>query len=232
MFNTFEILMIDLLFILLITVFTEMLLDTKEYSKTWRNIIYTLSFALALFVNFIFTVQINGEFMMDLRHTVILIGGLYGGSLTLPFLSVCAIGYIMVYSPEEAMANTIMVIIETSMIYILSKHYYKWRLRKKLALIFSTVIVVGYSGMKLIHYIFNFTTGYDFLIVSFYGVSILILIYALEWVRNSIVIKKKIRRSEKLEIVSHLAASISHEIRNDGNERVSADTRERRLSSG
>ncbi|ALC91745.1 hypothetical protein AM500_19630 [Bacillus sp. FJAT-18017] len=214
MFNTIEILMIDLLFVLLITVFTEMLLDTKEYSKRRRNIVYTISFALALCVNFIFSVRINGEFMMDLRHTVILIGGLYGGSLTLPFLSACTIGYIMIYSPDEAMANTIMVMIETSVIYILSKHYHKWRLRKKLALIFSTVIVVGYSGMKLIHYIFNFTTGYDFLIVSFYGASILILIYALEWVRNSIAIKKRIQRSEKLEIVSHLAASISHEIRN------------------
>ncbi|OCA84156.1 hypothetical protein A8F94_15655 [Bacillus sp. FJAT-27225] len=214
MFNTFEMLMIDLLLILLITVFTEMLLDTKEYSKQSRSLVYTVSFALALFVNFIFTVQINGMFMMDLRHTVILIGGLYGGSLTLPILSAFAIGYIMVYSPDEAMANTIMVMIESIVIYILSKHYHKWRLRKKLAMTSCAVILVGYSGMKLIQYIFNYTTGYDFLIVSFYGASILILIYALEWVRNSIAIKKRIQRSEKLEIVSHLAASISHEIRN------------------
>jgi two-component system, sporulation sensor kinase B len=214
MIHTFEILMVDLLFILLITLFTEMFVDTKVYSEKKRNIVYTFSFSLALLINFFFTVHINGNFMMDLRHTVLLIGGLYGGVYTLPVLAVLAIGYIGFYSPEEELANTMTIIIEAVVIFCLSKYYHKWRLRKKMAVIGMTVTFIGYGIMKVVDFLFHFTTGYDFFIVTIYGGSMLILIYAMEWVRNSIAIKTRIQQTEKLEIVSHLAASVSHEIRN------------------
>jgi two-component system, sporulation sensor kinase B len=214
MIHTFEILMVDLLFILLITLFTEMIVDTKIFSEKKRNIVYTFSFSLALLINFFFTVHIDGSFMMDLRHTVLLIGGLYGGVYTLPVLSILAISYISFYSPDEAMANTLTIIIEAVIIFCFSKYYHKWRLRKKMAVIAISVILVGFVIMKIIDFLFHFTTGYDFFIVCIYGGSMLILIYSIEWVRNSIAIKTRIQQTEKLEIVSHLAASVSHEIRN------------------
>jgi two-component system, sporulation sensor kinase B len=214
MLKTFEMLMVDLLFILLIALFTEMLLDTKEFSKRRRTIVYIISYTLALLINFIFTVQIDGKFMMDLRHTVFLIGGLYGGIYTLPVLAIFGIAYIGVYSPNEAMANSMTIIIESVVIFFLSKSYHKWRLRKKMAFTGVTFILVGSAVMKIVQYLYHFTTGYDFFIISIYGVSILIIIFALEWARNSIAMKTRIQRAEKLEIVSHLAASISHEIRN------------------
>jgi two-component system sporulation sensor kinase B len=214
MLNTFQMLMVDLLFILLIALFTEILMHTKEYSKKRRTIAYSLSYTAALLINLFFSVDIDGKFMMDLRHTVFLIGGLYGGLYTLPVLSVFSIGYVEVHSPNEAMANIMTIMIETVVIFFLAKHYPKWRLRKKMACTGFTVIIVGYAVMKIVQYIFHFTTGYDFFIISIYGGSILIMIYAMEWVRNSIAIKTRIQQTEKLEIVSHLAASISHEIRN------------------
>lgn len=214
MIDTFEILMVDLLFILLITLFTEMFVDTKVYSEKKRNMVYTFSYSIALLINFFFTVHIDGKFMMDLRHTVFLIGGLYGGIYTLPVLSIFAICYIGLYSPNEAFANTLTIMIEAVIIFCLAKFYRKWRLRKKMAVIGITVILIGYCIMKIVEYLFHFTTGYDFFIVSIYGGSMLILIYAMEWVRNSIAIKTRIQQTEKLEIVSHLAASVSHEIRN------------------
>jgi two-component system, sporulation sensor kinase B len=212
--NTFEMLMVDLLFILLIALFTEMLLDTKEYSKRRRVATYSFSYTLALLFNLIFTVQIDGKFMMDLRHTVFLIGGLYAGTYILPVLAIVAILYVGIHSPGDTMANLFTIITETVVIFFLAKYYPKWRLLRKMAFTGVTIIVVGYAVMKIVEYIFGFTTGYDFFVISIYGGSILIIIYAMEWVRNSIAIKTRIQKTEKLEIVSHLAASISHEIRN------------------
>ncbi|MDP4170517.1 MAG: HAMP domain-containing sensor histidine kinase [Bacillota bacterium] len=214
MLNTFQMLMVDLLFVLLIALFTEMLMDSKEYSKRRRTTAYSLSYTAALLFSLIFSVQINGKFMMDLRHTVFLIGGLYGGLYTLPVLSVIAITYVAIHSPHEAMANIVTILIETVVIFFLAKYYPKWRLRQKMTYIGFTVIIVGYAVMKIVQYFFHFTTGYDFFIISIYGGSVLILIFSMEWVRNSIEIKTRIQRTEKSEIVSHLAASIAHEIRN------------------
>lgn len=212
--NTFEVLMVDLLFILLIALFTEMFLDTKEYSIRKRTSVYILTYTFALVINFFFSIHIDGKFMVDLRHIVLLIGGLYGGLNTLIVLSLFSIAFIGFYSPDEAIANSITIIIEIIFISLLFKHYHGWNLPKKLGFMGLTVGLVGFSIMKLVDYFFHFTTGYDYYIVAIYSVSILIIILALEWVRDSIAIKKRIQQAEKLEIVSHLAASISHEIRN------------------
>jgi two-component system, sporulation sensor kinase B len=214
MFETLNVLIIDLFFILLISLCTEMLIDKKNYSKNKRTIVYVITYGIALVLNMVFYVRIDDLFQVDLRHTIFVIAGLYGGLRCMPPLLLFIVIYIGVMYPHEAYANLIALSVETLAIAFLYKYYHNWRLRKKLASLGIATLLNGILVMKSVEYFFNFTTGYDYLIISFYGVSIILLVAMLEWVRNSIAINQRIQKAEKLELVSHLAASISHEVRN------------------
>lgn len=214
MFETFKVLIIDLFFILLIALFTEMLIDKKNYSQNKRTFVYVITYSIALFLNMVFYVRIDDLFQVDLRHTIFVLAGLYGGLRCMPPLLLFIVLYIGVMYPHEAFANIIALSVETIAIAFLSKYYHNWRLRKKLASLGIATLLNGLLVMKTVDYFFDLTTGYDYLIISFYGNSIILLVAMLEWVRNSIAINKRIQRAEKLELVSHLAASISHEVRN------------------
>jgi two-component system sporulation sensor kinase B len=116
--------------------------------------------------------------------------------------------------PLEAYANALAMIVEVLAIAFLTKYYHNWRLRKKLISLGLATFINGLFIMKTVEYFFSFTTGYDFLIISFYSASLMSIVFMLEWVRNSNAIHERVQRAEKLELVSHLAASISHEVRN------------------
>ncbi|WP_442598432.1 ATP-binding protein [Neobacillus sp. D3-1R] len=214
MLETFKVLIVDLFFILLISLCTEMIIDKQNFSKNKKALLYTIAYGLAIIINMIFNVRIDNSFQMDLRHTVFVMAGLYGGIRCMIPLLGFIVMYIGILYPYEAWANLIAVSVETIAVIFLSKYYHDWRLRKKLALLGLATILNGLFVMKSVQYFFDFTTGYDYLIIAFYGGSIILLVTMLEWVRNSIAINRRIQRAEKLELVSHLAASISHEVRN------------------
>ncbi|HYK71589.1 MAG TPA: HAMP domain-containing sensor histidine kinase [Pseudoneobacillus sp.] len=214
MLETFKMLIVDLFFILLISLCTEMIIDKQNFSKNKKAVFYVFAYGLAIILNMVFYVRIDNEFQMDLRHTVFVIAGLYGGVRCMLPLLVFIVMYIGILYPYEAFANLIAVSVETIAVIVLSKYYHNWRLRKKLICLGLATIINGLLVMKSVEYFFDFTTGYDYLIITFYGGSIILLVTMLEWVRNSIAINRRIQRAEKLELVSHLAASISHEVRN------------------
>lgn len=214
MFEIFKILIIDLFFILLISLCTEMLIDKKNYSKNKRTIVYVITYSIALLLNMVFYVRFDDLFQVDLRHTIFVMAGLYGGLRCMPPLLLFIVLYIGFMYPHESFANFIALSVETIAVAFLSKYYHNWRLRKKLASLGIATLLNGLLVMKTVEYFFEFTTGYDYLIISFYGVSIMLLVAMIEWVRNSLAINQRIQRAEKLELVSHLAASISHEVRN------------------
>jgi two-component system, sporulation sensor kinase B len=214
MYEIFKILIIDLFFILLISLCTEMLIDKKNYSKNKRTIVYVITYTIALLLNMVFYVRFDDLFQVDLRHIIFIMAGLYGGLRCMPPLLLFIVLYIGFMYPHEASANLIALSVETIAVAFLSKYYHNWRLIKKLASLGIATLLNGLLVMKTVEYFFEFTTGYDYLIISFYGGSIMLLIAMIEWVRNSIAINQRIQRAEKLELVSHLAASISHEVRN------------------
>lgn len=214
MLETFKVLIVDLFFILVVSIFTEIIVDKKNLSKNKRTYVYSLTYSFALLLNMIFYVRINQEFQVDLRHTALVIAGLYGGIRCLPPMLILLTIYIGIMYPLEAYANALAMIVEVLAIAILGKYYHTWRLRKKLISLGVATFINGLFIMKTVEYFFDFTTGYDLMIISFYSLSLMSIVFMLEWVRNSNAINERVQRAEKLELVSHLAASISHEVRN------------------
>ncbi|SFB06650.1 MULTISPECIES: ATP-binding protein [unclassified Bacillus (in: firmicutes)] len=214
MLETFKVLIVDLFFILVVSIFTEIIVDKKNLSKNKRTYVYSLTYSIALLLNMIFYVRINQEFQVDLRHTALVIAGLYGGVRCLPPMLILLTIYIGIMYPLEAYANALAMIVEVLAIAFLTKYYHNWRLRKKLISLGLATFINGLFIMKTVEYFFSFTTGYDLLIISFYSASLMSIVFMLEWVRNSNAIHERVQRAEKLELVSHLAASISHEVRN------------------
>lgn len=214
MLETFKVLIVDLFFILLISLCTEMLIDKQNFSKNKRILFYVIAYGLAITLNMIFYVRIQNEFQLDLRHTAFVMAGLYGGIRCMPPLILFIVMYLGVAQPYEVYGNLITLILETIAVAFLTKHYHNWRLRTKLACVGIATLINGLLVLESVEYFFGFRTGYNLFIIAFYGGSIILLVTMLEWVRNSIAINRRIQRAEKLELVSHLAASISHEVRN------------------
>ncbi|WP_394236011.1 ATP-binding protein [Niallia oryzisoli] len=215
-----------LLFILVILFIYQFWLDRKKRTMKEQRIMLVVCTSICVIFSMSFTVSLTDNFIVDLRQIPLLIGVLYGGVYAAIPLAIITLGYRLIIG-GAGIAGAISMCISIIIIsLIFSKKYVTWNIRKKviwsmfLALYASTLILAVYlvlatenllidndlSQMNII-YIFS-------IFIIFHVVGTGIVTYAFEKMNSMISMKQRIIQSEKIELISHLAASISHEVRN------------------
>lgn len=163
----------------------------------------------------VITVRIDGDFSFDLKFIPFVLGALYGGKHVASALAAALIliripmGGATLWLDIVLTIITTLIIIKVSPSYMEKKHSWK--------LLFTFMLSFGYSLITFLyvtlayplhdmtnHIIFGLT-----LIFSTFFVS-----YLLEILRTTYYLQLEAIKYEKMEIASHLAASISHEVRN------------------
>lgn len=210
-------LLINLLFILLLILLANMLLWKKHTSLQIRyrkTHIFLLSSA-AIIQCILLSVPIGEHFIYDLRFIPFLLGGLYGGKYVTIGLAITLVSIRIPLGGDGIWLTILLVTLFSFIIVWTSNKFFNKPMRWRLAV--TTVLSLGYSVIGfLLPAIF-----YDFLDLIEYGTYALILSlstyfvsYLLEILRTIYVLQLEAVKYEKMEIVSHLAASISHEVRN------------------
>ncbi|WP_102275492.1 sensor histidine kinase [Cytobacillus massiliigabonensis] len=210
-------LLINLLFILIFVLLTNMLLLHKNkfiQSSVW-NYYFVFIACSQIVISLLLSVSVGHGFIYDLRFVPFLLGGLYGGKRVTIGLGLFLLAVRFVLGGDGFWLSLFLILISTIGIFVISPLYLKKSLWTKLSIVsaFSFVYAVIAYLMPGLLYGFN-----DFIAFIIYGIILVIstffVTYLSEILRTTFVLQLEAMKFEKMEIVSHLAASISHEVRN------------------
>lgn len=207
-------LLLNLLFIIGFCSFLPMFLEQKGIKvKKWLTILF---FCIAIILCITFPIHLNEDFVFDLRGVPIFIGGLYGGPVPLLIYSLIAVGFRLLFGGDGSITTIMITLLNSMLILAVYKRFNLLAAKDKLKL----VVVLGILSTIVVfvspYILFGFTLQPDYWIGFGFTVilSLFILVYLVESIREFSFLREQFIRSEKMEVVSQLAASISHEVRN------------------
>jgi two-component system sporulation sensor kinase B len=208
---------LDNLFYILVSIFVFfVLIDNFKTLKNYQKILITACMSLPSILCMKFPIYIDEYCVHDLRQIPFLIGILYGGwpvGAALLIISLAIRFFIYGFNSLTLIVYIVIFIITA----LLSKKFSMFNRKNKL--IFSVLLslclgILTTSIAVIISDSFRVTEAYMFYFIYLPPVVMFFVVYIIEILSDAISIKSKIAKLEKMEVVSQLAASISHEVRN------------------
>ena len=205
-------------FYIILSIFLIFFLVEKKRIQGWYTGVATLvSFSIAIILCMLSPIYNNPYCVHDLRMIPFVLGIMYGGPYTgFALLVVLLASRTMIYG-WSLVALVIYVVI-----YLITVMGMKWFdfpiLTSRKKIIFSVVlftihsIVAAFIANALT--VFVIDKSYLINFIALPSVGMLILTYISETLFKQIQIKQALVKIEKMEVLSQLAASISHEVKN------------------
>ncbi|MGG6471116.1 ATP-binding protein, partial [Saccharococcus caldoxylosilyticus] len=152
----------------------------------------------------------------DLHQVPLWLGSLYKGPIASLFLCMVTIGYRSFFGGKEFMLTAITSVAIMIAGIALSKKFLALSSKQRILLAF---LLSAVSEMLMVVWIQSFhhtlpASSAFWLYLPIQPISMIFTCYLKEVLYKNSVLRKRIIRAEKMEVVSHLAASISHEVRN------------------
>ncbi|PZE22037.1 sensor histidine kinase [Paenibacillus xerothermodurans] len=157
-------------------------------------------------------------YFFDLRHVPFIIGMLYGGLRVGLVLLVTLLGYRALIGGDGLLLSIMMGLMSYVSIMMLRARYRTWNAKQRVS--YGTLLAIMYSILVLGSLtVTNSSVSADLSVfalqyISIHAVSVWLTIYFVEMMRRNFKMREQIVQSEKLKVISELAASVSHEVRN------------------
>ncbi|ADU32482.1 ATP-binding protein [Evansella cellulosilytica] len=203
-----------IVFLLFIPIISELNCKLMTYRK--KKWIYIISASLAIISCMSFPIPVMDGYFFDLRLVALTIAGLYGGIPSILILGGVIIICRFIIGGLGATATIIVITLLTILLSTMYKSFNQSTRTKKVIL--GTALSLTAAILALLNSIFIFSMPFSatlfFLYIILTIISTALLIYFSEVFNESLFINKRLAKAEKLEVVSHLASSVSHEVRN------------------
>lgn len=211
-------LLLNVLFLCFFLLFVPLLIESCSIKKIikYKKSIFTLSACFAIISCIAVPISIDDGFIFDLRLVATIVGSLYGGVPVAIFLWAVNILFRMLTGGHGAystiIVSTILMVISIG----LHKRFLSGSKLKKMTI--SGLLAIGTSFLvflvltQLNNLVIQPNVFITYLLLQF--ISAIIIVYILEFIHETTLLKKQLYKAEKMEVVSHLASSISHEVRN------------------
>ena len=210
-------LLINLLVILIIILMLNFYLQSKHtyYHLLNKPLLIFIVCTLLIFLSLCLSVDLKNGFVYDLRLIPFLLGGIYGGKRVLLGLAVVMVAIRIPLSGTGLMFTIIITLLTgLAILYLTRKLSGKtWTERVYL----FTLLSLGYSffGFFIPSLVFDFYNYISFMIYTgMLAGSTFLVFYLCEIIKTTNILQLESVKFEKMQVVSHLAASISHEVRN------------------
>jgi two-component system sporulation sensor kinase B len=210
------------LLILIFPIFIYQLFEPKMKKKNARLIIGVASGLLIILCMSFPANSVQNGHIFDLRQIPLILSGLYGGVYPLISSFLVLTGYRFYLGGEGALGAFIVNTILTCLMVIINVSN-----RNKYRTSFQRIVggeIISFVGSALTIFIFILffaspTQIFEVLkylvpYTIFQIIGITMLLFAIEQIYKNHSIRQQYARQEKMELVSQLAASISHEVRN------------------
>ncbi|WP_243292035.1 HAMP domain-containing sensor histidine kinase [Bacillus sp. FJAT-47783] len=208
----------NLFYVVVSIFFLYFLLDYVQYfqkSKRHQQFLMVVCLSVPLFLCMRFPIYIAPDCIHDFRQIPFLIGTLYGGWVVgFPLLLILLIVRFILYG-----FNIVTIVVYVAMYIVTALYSTKFiQLNRTKKLVMSTLLTFFLAILSTIIAIiiadFKVTQSYvvDFIIIP--PIALLFVVYLIETLKDAIFMRSKLVKVEKMEVVSQLAASMSHEVRN------------------
>ncbi|MCC5800807.1 sensor histidine kinase [Rossellomorea vietnamensis] len=218
--NHFELLtglLLNLLAILIIILLISFhyLSRNKVHKLHIKPLSIYLASSLLLLLSLALSVRFEDGFVYDLRFIPFLIGGIYGGNRILPWLALTMIAIRAPMMGPGLWVTVVMAVLFTLLVLYMRP---RWEGKTWMTRVYwYTLFAFGYSVLSLWIPSMIFHFGYDHSILIYSAVltgSTFFVFYLCEIIRTIYILQLEAIKYEKMQVVSHLAASMSHEVRN------------------
>jgi two-component system sporulation sensor kinase B len=192
------------------------LFDNVKKFKNHKNLLLTVSMSLPIVLCMQFPIYIDQYCVHDLRQIPLFIGTLYGGWAAGAALLIISLSTRFAIYGFNSLTLVVYLVLYFSTALFSTKFN---RLNKKSKLLTSALLIFVLElltteiALKMSDY-FKVTEAYIFYFIMIPPVTMLLLVYLIEVLMDTIHIRSNIVKIEKMDVVSQLAASISHEVRN------------------
>jgi two-component system sporulation sensor kinase B len=214
-FLLIETLLVNFLFLLLpILIFLIFFENRPRYNKTFLILLSSISMVLCM----TFPIKLEIGFIFDLRYIPFIIVGLFGGyKIVFPLYLVLNV-YRFYIGGDGIFLSLFFSTVIFILVSILSTKFIKLNSRKRIlyaALVSSFMMALYLSILSL----FFPTLNSEFWKITFNTLTIqvggtIIIMILVEQITNNMKTREKLMNSERLNVISELSASVSHEIRN------------------
>ncbi|MDQ1913908.1 ATP-binding protein [Paenibacillus sp. GD4] len=216
-----EPLLLNVLFIIIFLLFIPMFMHINRFNGLAnlhkRKWVQLISAGIASISCIMFPITIVEGYIYDLRLIAVVLGGLYGGVAGSIFLVAATLTFRWFWlGGSGASASIIVCTILLLVIILLTKHYVNASRRHKLILgnavsMFAAVLALTVS-IVIFQVAFNLFFVISYLLLTVFTTAIVVYIY--EVFHENMLIGERVIKAEKMEMVSQLSSSISHEVRN------------------
>jgi two-component system, sporulation sensor kinase B len=207
-------LLLNLSFLLVLLFFFQMWYERQKKTPTMKN--YKIYFVLSLLICLFLSNPITSQYFFDLRQIPLTLAGLYAGFSGGFLLFGITILVRSFWGIDAGFWTTFITFAFHAFLTGLLHTWYMRRTVNQKVLVaavlctFPSLVYIVVQSLNGISIGMEFIFG--FLIIPVTGT--LILTYTLESIRNNYLLREEIEKAEKMKLVGHLSASISHEIRN------------------
>ncbi|MDQ0201646.1 ATP-binding protein [Neobacillus ginsengisoli] len=208
---------LDNLFYILVSILMFFVLfDNVKKFKNHKNLLLTVSMSLPIVLCMKFPIYIDQYCVHDLRQIPLFIGTLYGGWAAGAALLIISLSTrFAIYGFNSLTLVVYLVLYLATALFSIkfNRMNKKSKLMTSALLIFVLELLTTEIALKMSDY-FKVTEAYIFYFIMIPPVAMFFLVYLIEVLMDTIHIRSNIVKIEKMDVVSQLAASISHEVRN------------------
>ncbi|WP_312111930.1 ATP-binding protein [Brevibacillus reuszeri] len=171
-----------------------------------------------------FPIQFGEESLFDFRALPIIITILYAGYIPGLLTILVMIAYRISQGGEGIFLTVFSCMVYAGFASLWVKDWYRYSFRKRMTVIVLVGCVKQLSVMVVLLWLY---IARDYTTIQMYAhfrpiaeigiLSVVVLgvvTYLMEYIRESYIIRIQVERSEKLNLISELAASVAHEVRN------------------
>ena len=185
----------------------------KPYSKL------SLLLLIMLCLTMSFPIEIEEGYHHDFRIIPIIISFIYAGAIPGLIITTVSFIYRIFLGGDEIYNNlfdlTLVLTIIATLLVLFTQKYRLFTLRNK-AFVVSFIFLVTVIHKILYLYKSHQTEQLPFMIIFFIAawISLLMVVFIIDYVDQHQQIQQELQKADKLNVISQLAASVAHEVRN------------------
>ncbi|WP_267897289.1 ATP-binding protein [Peribacillus saganii] len=187
--------------------------DFRESSKP--NSILLLILLCMLLLTMSFPIVFSKDYVYDFRMIPVIVGFLYGG-VKPGFITVAALLIYRFFIGGEGFYVTLFSFsILTLILFAVTRKYEAVRMKQKVILV-SVLYWIFTLFSSLTLYTINQQNQIAFMVMFYFitWLCLMVTVLIIEKVNHHTAIQKELQRAERLNVISQLAASVAHEVRN------------------
>ncbi len=162
-----------------------------------------------------FPIEVTDGSYYDQKLIPVILSFLYGGFLTGAIVVMSMLYYLYIIGDSNIMVMVINYFILSALLMIFRNRYSSLSLKKKISIVsFIFLLITATRAIRLFHLNEEKEIFLNVLVSIITWISLVTAIMIIENLNMQMQLQHELQRSEKLKVVSELAASVAHEVRN------------------